>query len=1197
MDTDLIEGDGQKLVINILVDLCDQMFEKFQENIFTGHKVNRLFDEEEIAKSVKEVLSYLVDECSQGLIQNQETTGNFENGQMQGVLNKHSVECMKENQCFDDEPQHLAAAIQVERKTQSSENIHKYCVFDVSEVKGNNSSFKLHSDHSEASINCAESEQLESKPSISPHRKVEVFIQEKFVKDEFAIDREDVLENKYIFHQDKEEVYFDIKERVNEAQLRKQVMLHHMVDEDSEISENLIISNVPGQEEYTIQPYEESDADGMVQKHIDQVQGLHVDKNNEEALNVQDDDIGDQAVSEGQKAVDSQIHQDQQKDSNDNIMEEKKATVEHCQISQSLEQCIDKTFPETMQDSTSDLNIEQGHLFETEKKIFECSTKQTYSPQQNEEENLKSQCCVEQELLSSENKEKDQWSEEYVLQDQHSQETVQDHVDEPFLEEDSVNISQGNIQDRLFKPYVEQCPSSQELLYTAGIPVEQYQTLGLNVNTHDQTEGSNEQEETYQECGSQEQICDQSVEDNQNSEDNVLQNQMSKLDAKDQYFQNILQNQTSEKSADQDQTHQKVLMTDKTPGEYVEQDHFSQETLVSEQTSKQFAEEDHTTLLNELNCQTSFKHAETYQQDTVQEQVSKHYVDNVSPLESVQYSTSEQSVNKDHTHQEIHMLDKTYDLFVSSEHFDEHDQYSLQNTGQEQVPAYFVEQGKDKPAGEIEQDLAFIVLDQTLEETFKKDQICGKTIVPDKFSKENEACAVSKGQFSEKDHICQDQVLKDHSDEQHHSSIENVRQNFILNQSLKETCMYDENSVQNESSGDNTVLDFKNKENVQEQTGMLSEKTFVQNKTVELSVNSFVQEQTSEQAVSLEQTSEVTEKRIEKAANRYGDQTSVIVLQDQSRQKKVLSEEIIKDTSLQDVHVEKMSVQDINFKGKNNQMKVDEDNINILENETKTLKLFSSAEERHQQDSITILQSDFHFNRTTAGDISSSDVLIDRRIEVRKHFESHGNMKDENVELSSVSKTTHSLNPQSEQVQYCSEKMSSGTPKRSFIDGVETKLNKEECDVKRMCVNFQYSAATDDQAVPSVVPSDHFLPPEEDCIYSCNGASEPMKENISKANEICLIDSAEEHMETENGIIHDEHNLPDKEMPLRESSAFKWKYVPSFDSDAIVPKKDEHDGSVKLISVAPLPLCRKPRRLGLSKRQKIQHLHSKFKPH
>ncbi|XP_052096296.1 uncharacterized protein LOC127731586 [Mytilus californianus] len=58
--------------------------------------------------------------------------------------------------------------------------------------------------------------------------------------------------------------------------------------------------------------------------------------------------------------------------------------------------------------------------------------------------------------------------------------------------------------------------------------------------------------------------------------------------------------------------------------------------------------------------------------------------------------------------------------------------------------------------------------------------------------------------------------------------------------------------------------------------------------------------------------------------------------------------------------------------------------------------------------------------------------------------------------------------------------------------------------------------------------------------------------------------------------------------------AFKWKYVPSIDLDSVVPNCDGENEANPLLP-APIKTCKKPYRLGLSKRQKLSSLHPKLK--
>ena len=54
---------------------------------------------------------------------------------------------------------------------------------------------------------------------------------------------------------------------------------------------------------------------------------------------------------------------------------------------------------------------------------------------------------------------------------------------------------------------------------------------------------------------------------------------------------------------------------------------------------------------------------------------------------------------------------------------------------------------------------------------------------------------------------------------------------------------------------------------------------------------------------------------------------------------------------------------------------------------------------------------------------------------------------------------------------------------------------------------------------------------------------------------------------------------------------FNWKYTPSCDSDSEIPlgKDSEDDSSV--IKIPPLNTCDKPIRVGLSRKQRVSHLH------
>ncbi|XP_052684297.1 uncharacterized protein LOC128164490 [Crassostrea angulata] len=111
-------------------------------------------------------------------------------------------------------------------------------------------------------------------------------------------------------------------------------------------------------------------------------------------------------------------------------------------------------------------------------------------------------------------------------------------------------------------------------------------------------------------------------------------------------------------------------------------------------------------------------------------------------------------------------------------------------------------------------------------------------------------------------------------------------------------------------------------------------------------------------------------------------------------------------------------------------------------------------------------------------------------------------------------------------------------------------------------------------------------------------------------NEQLHIDDAESLYEEDNAkfqasshiketILDDQKDTTDDSVhgvPVYESTkCFKWKYTPSYETDAVVPnsERDDNDSSCKMLLIST---CKKPIRLGLSKKQsRLVSLHPYIK--
>ncbi|OWF43451.1 hypothetical protein KP79_PYT08216 [Mizuhopecten yessoensis] len=991
-------------------------------------------------------------------------------------------------------------------------------------------------------IDCTDSEQTAPTHNTVPCGKDEVSVQENgCLEDEFAFDKEDNFSENDLC-QDIGEECFDVKEGVKEAQLDKQVAVQHAIDADMESVDQTI---VPDQEHSTIQLYQEAEPHKL-------------DRTNENF--------------EIQVKMQHQTHLDEeQEDLRD------KTAVKNL------------SFQEIVHDHSLDQSVKQCHF-----------------PKQNDVDDRKSGQTLEKAVdqASQQNVVKDHLSTQDVSQGKPSKHTVLDQVFEQSVEQDKDMTSHEIVQEQTSEQSVEQDKdmTSHEIV--------QEQT----------SEQSIEQDSTFRETLELEWKYEQSVEQNQifilnESQETphcISYGQFIEHDQASQ--QKLLQDQTFEKSVQQNKTHQEIPLPGWTFEQYIERDQAkSEENLVSDWSAKASLDQDKTFMLNETQDQTpeasvkrkeilmlnetqdqtcgqSVKHDQTYRQTIVINQVSKQCDVKDQPFkQNVDSQIAVQYVENNQTCQEVILPEQTFEQSVEKK------QASLQNETQDQTTVASVEQdqtsqqnvvrdqlskqcvAQNQPSKETVQDQAFehsvklhkdrtyvgMVQDQTLtpEQPVEQNQTSQEIAVPAQTSYKNGAFDQAHGRSVEqhqisKENVANDQIIIEHS--------------VALNQISKK------NIVQTSKVKDHIITENIQGQRVEKTTmqGLIFENNVLQD---QIFPQSIVQVQTLEQDVLLEQKSETTAVQVGKESENFKDQTFDGVMQEQVTQKSVLSENKIEQANLHDNHVEKTTSQKATVDKEeieNEQIvqQIAEDQNfnehNMSDIDIKTLKLFENSEEQFcQRHQITIKQNAVQIDRTLNGECDHYKVRNEKRIEVLDEkmiegtelFSSHENSKDKNNELSLMGATDQRMISQNQQVQYCSEENPSCRPKRNFVAAEDTKFTKEESDIKRLCIGLQCSSSMEDQAVPSVETADHFLTQEEACIYNCYGASKPFKKETIGANEICTNDSVLDAELTEKPIIQNECDLPDQEMPSREGGAFKWKYVPSFETDAVAPKKDEQD--------------------------------------
>ncbi|XP_033738853.1 uncharacterized protein LOC117326283 [Pecten maximus] len=1310
-----VEEGCENLVVKILMELCDQVFEHSGGNVCNENNGKKIIDEMEVTKCVGEVLCNMVDTCSQGFILNQEPRRNTGDSQTEITSNNCIDECRDVDQCFEEVTYHSARSGQLKKETKNCLNI---C--HISEVGGNDGPINYHSgtgDYSEMDIDTKDSaDSKQWNPSTSPRGKVEIFRQEKvFVEDRFTFKEDDnLLENKYILHQDNEELL-----TVKETRVEEQGLVQQVVNEDTGFGDQTDLPNL----EYNIQSCEDSEPEKMDQTNItfeiqdmiqhqtysDEEKGVQNNITTKEKLYRQEYGIDDQTRLPGLISTELSVLQEQQTSSFNNIREDNMMVENQGMMSQPSQQDVnvvnDNTFQEEVHSHVFNSSVEQCHLFQIEERQINQFVEQGHISHQDELEDQafeqfnvhdqKIEQPIEQDFASQEKVVQDQLCELYVLQDQHSQETVQDEEYEQSIDKgkgmtckekvkddtfkqciEEKNVSQENIvlglmseksvqQDRTFITCQPQDHKTEEadipetaLYQTSEHPFQQEQSSEQNEAQDQATVESIEQDQTFEQNEAHDQATAEFIEQNKTSEYNEVQDQatvefieqaqtLEQNEAQDQAtVESIEQDQTSEQNeaqdqatVEQDQTSEQNKVQDQVTIESIEQDQTSEQNEAHDQATAEFIEQNKTSEYNEVQDQATVEFIEqtqtleqneahdqataefieqnkTSEQNEAQDQATIESIEQAQTLEQneaqdqatvefiKQNKTSEQNEAQDQATVEFIKQNKTSEYNEAQDQatveFIEQDQTSEKNEAQDQVTVeslkqdhaseHLIAQDKDKTIlgcqqnlkyqQGFEQNLTTVVQVHPSEQSIKNDQFSQKPSVHEQTSSE------SKEQYVEQNCTCQCEIFVENFNMPNQNSKKNVAQNLTCEQSLDEKRTFDESAVKNQI-WENMILESRVQDhtiNTQEQT--CEKNVIIKDRFVE---NTFVQDQIALQPVDSivqEQISEVTAMQVEKENYMHENQASECFVQEQSTQEGVPPGNPLQLKNLQD-----SDEGETRFEEENIQCEKIEDNY-AKDTELKNFKHLHRSEKQTHQDHMAVKQ--INFLRTVAGECEKD--LTDYKIEGTKGFTSHEHWKDQTFEQSPIL-ANQSLNSQCKLDQNYSEENPSCRHKRSFLATEETKSIEEEPDLKRICINMKCTARIDDQAVPSVEAAGHFLPQEETGIYSsCSEGSKQWKENSPTAYEVCTKGSVLEHVNTDKQVI--QNALPDDEMPIREGGAFKWKYVPSFDTDAVVPKKDETDGCEQLIRVTPLPICRKPRRLGLSKKQKIQHLHPNVKrPH
>nr|XP_022314907.1 uncharacterized protein LOC111119229 isoform X2 [Crassostrea virginica] len=140
---------------------------------------------------------------------------------------------------------------------------------------------------------------------------------------------------------------------------------------------------------------------------------------------------------------------------------------------------------------------------------------------------------------------------------------------------------------------------------------------------------------------------------------------------------------------------------------------------------------------------------------------------------------------------------------------------------------------------------------------------------------------------------------------------------------------------------------------------------------------------------------------------------------------------------------------------------------------------------------------------------------------------------------------------------------------------------REDTVVKEVPCRFQVN----EQLVPSIINTEQTLTEDAESFY---------EEENPKSEQSVHLDG-KDVKDKGSGCST---NVNDSDIDVSDrTKCFKWKYTPSYDTDAVVPDAEKGDyGST--CRIMPITYCKKPIRLGLSRRQnRVASLHPYIKKH
>ncbi|XP_069126231.1 LOW QUALITY PROTEIN: myb-like protein X [Argopecten irradians] len=1216
-----IEG-SKKVMVDILLELGDLAFEQS-----VGKKGNSVIIDMNITKSVRDVLSYIVDRCSQGLIPSQELRGSIEDNEKKSTLDHYSsTSAQSEKETRNNSDEHLS---EIEGNNSinyhSGMNDHLVIDTDHTETEINNADGHLFEGEGNSSVTHSEmddhlvigtdhTESRQWKPDVSSPGK----IGNKLIVDE----DDNFVKNKYNLHDDKVKL-FDIKEAHIEevlvelvegdteddhAKLPIQEQIVHSCQEDK----NKTLTNIPNtlhkvrsclehkNMNLTIIPNPECSDHLCADGDMD----LMIIPNPEQNIHScpEDDDKDPTNLSNSEHS----IHSCQEDEGADQTYQQSPAyNVHSCQRKEDMDRANKLNpmpNPSCLKDKDMDhTNSIEVHLNCDIKTQVQNNVTTTVEKLYKHDFGIEGQTLFEGHLsveipileeqhtdllkITKENKHTEsQTSKQCAEKDNSILEIVQCQVFDLFVQSQK---DEGKVEQELDQNQVTQQNELKNQKFEASFEQEDVteESLYEQCVSQDQQSQETQQEQVY--------IRNIEKDEEMNCQENIMKGNQCKECVKQDPTIEIPESskcEMSEQSVDYDKSPEGNEQQSHPNSEFVELEEFSKLNNEKKKTSE-LNDEQNTTSENSNGEQHLMTIESTEQNKTLCQNETKQYQTTIKSTEreksenlindqeqmimkyNQHYSSFEQNGGKDHVDAETVKQDSTSEQWrkrscdpfrncstrsnfraKSAKETSEQDPTSKQNTEQ------------CRTAEIIDKDF-------TSKKNEEKNLKPNKLIEQDLSTEQRDVYEQTAEDLIEQDHSCLDSGIQNHSTiqstEQYWTCEENQEQDKIIIGSVGQYQTSEQGGVSVGINGQESITSKQDKIQT-EATKELKEQdqTYLKNWTQNQANEEFIENVQSDKSYMKDK--ELDQLVIE-SAKQEQDPHEGGPLGQVSQQSVVVGKHTIEGTTLQE---EKMFYEDENAK---------QPNI-ISESESNNFKHYHSTEyQPNVQCPITITKS----HRPLADEC---DTKISTYLEMEgpeSSFDLRKHLKDQTLEA----KQNGAL--QCKQVQNRSEEMLCGS-KRTFAGIEESKFMTEEPNVKRRCINMQYKTRIDDQAVPSVEAAEQILPQEDACIYSCSRASKKWNENSSIGNEMCAEVSA---VDTDKQGIQNDDGLPDEDTTVREGGAFKWKYVPSFDTDAIVPKKDEHDGYVQLIQVTPLPLCRKPRRIGLSKRQKIQHLHPNFKPH